>query len=57
MLAWTDHDPTSTVEAAKPIQEMIPGSKLTVIENAGHWPQWEQVDAFNKVLIDFFVNQ
>jgi 2-hydroxy-6-oxonona-2,4-dienedioate hydrolase len=55
LLAWTDHDPTSTVEAAKPIQEMIPGSELTVIENAGHWPQWEQVDAFNDVLIDFLL--
>jgi 2-hydroxy-6-oxonona-2,4-dienedioate hydrolase len=54
LLAWTDHDPTSTVEEAKPIQEMIPGSELTVINEAGHWPQWEKVEEFNKVIIDFF---
>ncbi|MEK4967242.1 alpha/beta hydrolase [Cytobacillus sp. FSL R7-0696] len=54
LLAWTDHDPTSTVEEAMPIQEMIPGSELIVINDAGHWPQWEKVDAFNKVIIDFF---
>lgn len=54
ILAWTDHDPTSTVEEAKPIQEMIPGSELTVINEAGHWPQWEKVEEFNKVIIDFF---
>lgn len=55
LLAWTDHDPTSKVEAAKPIQEMIPGSELTVITDAGHWPQWEQVEAFNKTLMDFLL--
>jgi len=54
LLAWTDHDPTSTVEEAKPIQEMIPGSELTVINDAGHWPQWEKAEEFNKVIIDFF---
>lgn len=59
LLAWTDHDPTSTVEEAQPIKDMIPNSELVVIENAGHWPQWEQVEAFNKVIIDYctqFVN-
>ncbi|WP_338450922.1 alpha/beta hydrolase [Niallia oryzisoli] len=54
LLAWTDHDPTSTVEEAKPIQEMIPGSELTVINEAGHWPQWEKVKEFNRVIIVFF---
>ena len=53
LLAWTDHDPTSTVEEAKPIQEMIPGSELTVINDAGHWPQWEKVKEFNEVIINF----
>lgn len=56
LLAWTDHDPTSTVEEAQPIKEMIPNSELTVIKNAGHWPQWEQIDAFNNVLIDFLLD-
>ncbi|MFB4213977.1 alpha/beta fold hydrolase [Shouchella sp. JSM 1781072] len=57
LLAWTDHDPTSTVEQAKPIQEMIPGSELTVIKDAGHWPQWEQVEAFNQVTIDYLTEK
>jgi 2-hydroxy-6-oxonona-2,4-dienedioate hydrolase len=55
LLAWTDHDPTSTVEEAKPIQEMIPGSELTVIEGAGHWPQWEKVEDFNNTIIHFIL--
>lgn len=56
LLCWTDHDPTSTVEEAKPIQEMIPGSELAVIEDAGHWPQWEKVEEFNEVLIQYFLH-
>lgn len=54
LLCWTSHDPTSTVEEGKPIQAMIPGSEFEVIQDAGHWPQWEKVDEFNKVIIDFF---
>ncbi|MBP2078108.1 alpha/beta fold hydrolase [Oceanobacillus polygoni] len=55
LLAWTDNDPTASVEQAKPIQDMIPGSELTVIKNAGHWPQWEQVEEFNNVLTNFLL--
>jgi 2-hydroxy-6-oxonona-2,4-dienedioate hydrolase len=55
LLAWTDHDPTSTVAEAKPIQDMIPGSELTVIEGAGHWPQWEKVEDFNNTIINFIL--
>ncbi|RUS43914.1 alpha/beta fold hydrolase [Cohnella sp. AR92] len=53
LLAWTDHDPTSTVEEAQPIKDMIPGSELTVIQDAGHWPQWEKPEEFNEVMITF----
>lgn len=55
LLAWTDNDPTASVEQAKPIQDMIPGSELTVIKNAGHWPQWEQVEEFNNVITSFLL--
>jgi 2-hydroxy-6-oxonona-2,4-dienedioate hydrolase len=54
LLCWTDHDPTSTVEEGKMLLDLIPGSELAVIENAGHWPQWERVEEFNSVLIDYF---
>lgn len=57
LLAWTDHDPTSTVEEAKPIQEMIPNSELIVIKGAGHWPQWEQVEEFNRIVTNFFLKK
>ncbi|OXM86972.1 alpha/beta fold hydrolase [Paenibacillus rigui] len=55
LLAWTDHDPTSTVEEAKPIQDMIPNSELSVMLDAGHWPQWEKPEEFNQIIIDFLL--
>ncbi|RLL47021.1 alpha/beta hydrolase [Oceanobacillus piezotolerans] len=55
LLVWTDHDPTSTVDQAGPIKDMIPGAELKVIKDAGHWPQWEQVEEFNTVLTDFML--
>lgn len=55
LLVWTDHDPTSTVEEGKVLQEMIPNSDFAVINNAGHWPQWEQVEEFNRVLTNYLL--
>lgn len=57
LLAWTDHDPTSTVEEGKPLQDMIPNSEFTVIEGAGHWPQWEKPEEFNAVLTQFLLEK
>jgi 2-hydroxy-6-oxonona-2,4-dienedioate hydrolase len=57
LLAWTDHDPTSTVEEGKPLQDMIPNSEFTVIEGAGHWPQWEKAEEFNAVLTQFLLEK
>jgi 2-hydroxy-6-oxonona-2,4-dienedioate hydrolase len=53
LLLWTDHDPTATVEEAAILEELIPGSRLEVIEGAGHWPQWEKPDQFNETHIRF----
>ncbi len=38
---------------AQAMHEAIKGSKLVVIENAGHLPNLEQPDAFNDAVIDF----
>ena len=56
LLCWTSHDPTSTVEESFGLQAIIPNSELAVIDEAGHWPQWEKVEEFNRVLISYFLN-
>ncbi|ALS23872.1 alpha/beta fold hydrolase [Paenibacillus naphthalenovorans] len=49
LLLWTDNDPTGTVDEAFILKEWIPGSLLYVINDSGHWPQWESMEEFNRV--------
>ncbi len=38
---------------AEEAHKRIAGSKLVVIDNAGHWPQREKPEEFNRVLVEF----
>ncbi|MCW2986972.1 MAG: 2-hydroxy-6-oxo-6-phenylhexa-2,4-dienoate hydrolase [Conexibacter sp.] len=55
LLLWTDHDPTGGLDEADLLKGWIPGSRLHVISDAGHWPQWEQPDDFHAVHLDFLL--
>jgi 2-hydroxy-6-oxonona-2,4-dienedioate hydrolase len=33
--------------------DKIPGGRFEHITGAGHWPQWEQRDVFNKLILEF----
>lgn len=53
LVLWTDHDPTATVEVGQALHGLIPGSKLVVMKDCGHWPQFEDAETFNRIHIDF----
>lgn len=55
LLLWTDHDPTGGLDEADMLLEWLPDARLSVITDAGHWPQWEKVDAFLAAHHDFLV--
>jgi 2-hydroxy-6-oxonona-2,4-dienedioate hydrolase len=57
LLLWTDNDPTGGLDEAELLLEWIPGSRLEVIEGAGHWPQWEKPEEFVRVHRDFLLNE
>ena len=50
-------DQVTTPEAAQKIQELIPGSALRVLENAGHLSNLEAADSFNLHLQNFLKNE
>lgn len=53
LVIWTSHDPTATPEEGRQIAEMIPGAQYVVMNECGHWPQFEDADEFNRLHIDF----
>ena len=55
LVLWTDHDPTSTVDVGEELAAAIPGSRFALMTDCGHWPQFEDADAFNRIHLDFLL--
>ncbi|MCC5577479.1 alpha/beta fold hydrolase [Microtetraspora sp. AC03309] len=52
MVIWTSDDPSGPAAAGIDMAERIPDGTFAMIDNAGHWPQWEQPAAFNRIVLD-----
>jgi 2-hydroxy-6-oxonona-2,4-dienedioate hydrolase len=55
LLLWTDHDPTGGLDEADMLLGWLPDARLHVIEDAGHWPQWEKVEEFLAAHHEFLI--
>jgi 2-hydroxy-6-oxonona-2,4-dienedioate hydrolase len=53
LVVWTDHDPTGKVEVGETFAREIPNARLVVMQNCGHWPQYEDAATFNRVHLEF----
>ena len=54
---WTTHDPTAPPTVGKEIASHIPGARFHVMENCGHWPQFEDAPTFNRLHLDFLLGK
>lgn len=57
LVVWTSHDPTATPEEGKQIADMIPNARYVVMNQCGHWPQFEDAEVFNKLHVDFLLGR
>lgn len=57
LVVWTSHDPTATPEEGAQIASMIPDCRYIVMNECGHWPQYENAPLFNRVHIDFLLGK
>jgi len=53
LVLWSRHNPGRSVEIARESAKIIPNHKMVVLENSAHWPQWEEIEAFNRYHLDF----
>jgi 2-hydroxy-6-oxonona-2,4-dienedioate hydrolase len=51
-VVWTTHDPSGPTSEGESIAERIPGASFGLMERAGHWPQWEQPEEFERLLLE-----
>jgi len=55
LVLWTTKDPSGPVDEGRRISGLIPNGELAVMENCGHWPQYEDPDTFNRIFLDFML--
>jgi len=53
MIVWGDNDAIIPVEHAHAAHEAIPGSRLEVLEDIGHFPHAEAPEQFVELMLDF----
>ena len=53
LVLWTSHDPTAPASEGQRIAGLIPGAQFVVMEDCGHWPQFERADVFNEIHLAF----
>lgn len=53
LVLWTDHNPSASVAEASEAMKYLPNAQLTVMEDCGHWPQWEHPDNFNEIVREY----
>ena len=53
LIIWGDRDDIIPVSHAHAAHQAIPGSRLVIIEGAGHFPQIEAPEQFVSALVDF----
>jgi 2-hydroxy-6-oxonona-2,4-dienedioate hydrolase len=53
LVVWTSNDPSGPASAGMQMAERIRNGQFEFISEAGHWPQWEQREQFNKISLDY----
>jgi pimeloyl-ACP methyl ester carboxylesterase len=52
-VVWGTDDATNALELGKQTHELLPSSKMVIIENCGHYIPTEHPDELNRALIEF----
>ncbi len=53
LILWGERDRLFPPQVGRDLQALIPRSRLILIPNAGHIPQWEQPQTVNRLITEF----
>ncbi|MGA2393751.1 MAG: alpha/beta hydrolase [Candidatus Lustribacter sp.] len=53
LVLWTDHNPSAAVAEAHSAMNYLPNAELKVMEDSGHWPQWEHPEIFDEIVREY----
>ncbi|WP_328324800.1 alpha/beta fold hydrolase [Kribbella sp. NBC_00382] len=57
LVVWTSNDPSGPAAAGLEMAEKIRGGHFEHVTGAGHWPQWEQREKFNQLVLGFLAEE
>jgi pimeloyl-ACP methyl ester carboxylesterase len=57
LVLWTDHNPGAGPSVGRKTAELIPGAEFYCINDAAHWPQWEQAEEHDSVVAEFLAGK
>jgi pimeloyl-ACP methyl ester carboxylesterase len=55
LVLWTEKNPGTGPEVGRYIADRISGAKFACIDDAAHWPQWEQPEVHDSIVTDFLL--
>jgi pimeloyl-ACP methyl ester carboxylesterase len=53
LVLWTDKNPGTGPDVGEKMASLIPGARYHCVDDAAHWPQWEQPEEHDRVVIAF----
>lgn len=53
LVIWTSDDPSGPAKAGLDMARLLRAGEFRLIERAGHWPQWEQPEQFDEMVLEF----
>ena len=57
LVLWSDKNPGHGPEVGRYIAERIPAAAFACIDDAAHWPQWEQPEVHDGIVTDFLLGR
>lgn len=57
LVLWSDKNPGTGPDAGQRVANLIPGAQYHCINDAAHWPQWEQPEQHDEVVLSFLAGK